>query len=107
MAAIDSGRGDPLRQHPSRSSARSINLWITDLNVGALFLLAFGSVGVYGIILGGYASANRYSLLGGLRAAAQVISYEIILGLVAGRRLHDLVARSASATIMEDQHADL
>src|ERR671910_261983 len=58
-----------------------VNLWVTDLNVGALFLLAFGSLGVYGIILGGYASANRYSLLGGLRSAAQVISYEIILGL--------------------------
>ncbi len=60
---------------------REINLFITDLNVGALFLLAFGSLGVYGIILGAYASANRYSLLGGLRAAAQVISYEIVLGL--------------------------
>ena len=54
---------------------------MTDLNVGALFLLAFGSLGVYGIILGGYASANRYSLLGGLRSAAQVVSYEIVLGL--------------------------
>src|SRR5918998_1255431 len=60
---------------------RDINLFAADLNVGALFVLAFGSVGVYGIILGAYASANRYSLLGGLRAAAQVISYEIILGL--------------------------
>ncbi len=60
---------------------REINLFAADLNVGALFVLAFGSVGVYGIILGAYASANRYSLLGGLRAAAQVISYEIILGL--------------------------
>ncbi len=60
---------------------REINLFVTDLNVGALFLLAFGSLGVYGIILGAYASANRYSLLGGLRAAAQVISYEIVLGL--------------------------
>src|SRR3712207_6052465 len=60
---------------------REVNLFVTDLNVGALFVLAFGSVGVYGIILGAYASANRYSLLGGLRSAAQVISYEIILGL--------------------------
>ncbi|MBA3642713.1 MAG: NADH-quinone oxidoreductase subunit NuoH [Chloroflexota bacterium] len=60
---------------------REINLFVTDLNVGALFLLAFGSLGVYGIILGAYASANRYSLLGGLRAAAQVVSYEIVLGL--------------------------
>lgn len=60
---------------------RDINLYVTDLNVGALFILAFGGIGVYGIILGAWASANRYSLLGGLRSAAQVISYEIILGL--------------------------
>ncbi len=60
---------------------RDVNLFVADLNVGALFVLAFGSVGVYGIILGAYASANRYSLLGGLRSAAQIISYEIILGL--------------------------
>lgn len=59
---------------------RQVNLFVTDLNVGALFILAVGSAGVYGIILGAYASANRYSLLGGLRAAAQVISYELILG---------------------------
>jgi NADH-quinone oxidoreductase subunit H len=60
---------------------RDINLFVTDVNVGALFVLAFSSIGVYGIILGAYASANRFSLLGGLRSAAQVVSYEIILGL--------------------------
>src|SRR5215218_445868 len=60
---------------------RDVNLFAADLNVGALFILAFGGVGVYGIILGAYASANRYSLLGGLRSAAQVVSYEITLGL--------------------------
>ncbi len=48
---------------------------------GLLLILAIGGVGVYGIILGGYASGNRYSLLGGLRSAAQVISYELVLGL--------------------------
>jgi len=60
---------------------RDVNLYVTDVNVGALFILAFSGIGVYGIILGAWASANRYSLLGGLRSAAQVISYEIILGL--------------------------
>jgi len=85
---------------------QSINLWITDLNVGALFLLAFGSLGVYGIILGGYASANRYSLLGGLRSAAQVISYEIILGLSLVGIF--LISSSLSIrTIMEDQMREL
>ncbi len=59
---------------------RDINLYPTDLNVGALFILASGSVGVYGIILGGWSSGNRYSLLGAIRSAAQVISYELILG---------------------------
>jgi NADH-quinone oxidoreductase subunit H len=58
-----------------------INLFVTDINVAVLYMFAIGSVGVYGIILGGYASANRYSLLGALRSAAQVISYEIVLGL--------------------------
>ncbi|MGI8403973.1 MAG: NADH-quinone oxidoreductase subunit NuoH [Thermomicrobiales bacterium] len=57
-----------------------VNLFATDLNVGTLFVLAVGSAGVYGIILGAWASANRYALLGGLRSAAQVISYELILG---------------------------
>jgi NADH-quinone oxidoreductase subunit H len=60
---------------------REIRLYVADINVAVLYILAIGSVGVYGIILGGYASANRYSLLGALRSAAQVISYEIVLGL--------------------------
>lgn len=62
-------------------AGQEVNLFVTDINVAVLYVLAISSVGVYGIILGGYASANRYSLLGALRAAAQVISYEIVLGL--------------------------
>ena len=54
---------------------------ITDLNVGVLFFLAFSSIGVYGVVLGGWASNSKYSLLGGMRAAAQMISYEVSLGL--------------------------
>lgn len=54
---------------------------VADLPVGFLFVLAFSSLGVYGIALAGWASNNKYSLMGGLRASAQMISYEIALGL--------------------------
>ena len=58
-----------------------LSLFVADVNIGALFIVAMSGLGVYGLFLGGYASGNRYSLLGGLRSTAQVISYEIILGL--------------------------
>ena len=54
---------------------------ISDINIGILYILAFTSIGAYGIILGGWASNSKYSLLGGLRSAAQVISYELNVGL--------------------------
>lgn len=59
----------------------TINFIIADVNVAVLYLLAIGSLGVYGIVLGGWSSNNKYSLLGGLRSTAQMISYEVSLGL--------------------------
>jgi NADH-quinone oxidoreductase subunit H len=60
---------------------RQIPLVITDLNVGLLYIFALSSLGVYGVAMGGWASNSKYSLLGGIRGAAQMISYELALGL--------------------------
>jgi NADH-quinone oxidoreductase subunit H len=54
---------------------------VVDLNIGLLFFLAMSSLGVYSVVLGGWASNNKYSLLGGFRAAAQMLSYEVFMGL--------------------------
>lgn len=66
---------------PLPFTTQRLSFFIADVNIGVLYILAMSGLGVYGIVLGGYASGNRYSLLGGLRSAAQVISYEVILGL--------------------------
>ena len=60
---------------------KKIPMVITDLNVGLLYVFALASLGVYGVALGGWASNSKYSLLGGIRGAAQMISYELSLGL--------------------------
>jgi len=54
---------------------------VIDLNVGVLYILALASLGVYGIVLAGWSSNSKYSLLGGLRASAQIVSYELAAGL--------------------------
>jgi NADH-quinone oxidoreductase subunit H len=81
-----------------------IKLLIADVNVGVLYLLAITSLGVYGITLAGWSSNSKYSLLGGLRSSAQLISYEISMGLsivgvlmIAGTlRLDQIVLRQTS-----------
>jgi NADH-quinone oxidoreductase subunit H len=60
---------------------RTVPLVICDLDIGVLYLFALSSLAVYGVALGGWASQSKYSLLGGLRAMAQMISYELAMGL--------------------------
>ncbi|HEX4573592.1 MAG TPA: NADH-quinone oxidoreductase subunit NuoH [Gemmatimonadales bacterium] len=85
----------------------TVEMVIANLPVGVLYILAFGSLGVYGIVLAGWSSNNKYSLLGGLRASAQMISYEIALGmsvvavlLLAGNvTLSDVIAKQATSLV--------
>src|SRR5258705_23504 len=58
-----------------------VPLTVGDVNIGFLFILAISSLQVYGVVLAGWSSNNKYALLGGLRAAAQLISYELAMGL--------------------------
>jgi NADH-quinone oxidoreductase subunit H len=60
---------------------RVINLYLLNINVGVLYIMAIASISVYGITLAGWSSNNKYAMLGGMRAAAQMISYELALGL--------------------------
>mgnify|MGYP002633543891 CR=1 FL=1 len=60
---------------------RSIALGVADINVGVLYILSVASISVYGIVLAGWASNNKYAMMGGLRSSAQMISYELALGL--------------------------
>jgi NADH-quinone oxidoreductase subunit H len=79
---------------------------LTDLNIGVLFVLAVSSVGVYGIALAGWASNNKYALLGGLRSAAQMISYELPMSLAIAAPL--LISNTLSLReLVESQHGGI
>ncbi|UCF91343.1 MAG: NADH-quinone oxidoreductase subunit NuoH [Desulfobacterales bacterium] len=85
-------------------AGRQIPLVITDLNVGLLFIFALSSLAVYGVALGGWASNSKFSLLGGIRGAAQMISYELALGLALVPIV--LLARSLSLVDIVNAQAD-
>ncbi|MGZ3601341.1 MAG: NADH-quinone oxidoreductase subunit NuoH [Ktedonobacterales bacterium] len=72
--------GSPLTWGTS-TTAQAWAPYVADLNVGILYILAISSLAVYGIVLGGWASGNNYSLLGALRSAAQMVSYEVSIAL--------------------------
>ena len=86
-----------------RLFGRDVALQIADLDVGVLFLFAISSLGVYGIVMAGWAANNKYTLLGGLRSSAQMFSYELSLGmswvgaimLASSFRISDIVASQA------------
>lgn len=73
------------------------NIIVADLNIGLLFFLAMSSLGVYSVVLGGWASNNKYALLGAMRGASQMISYEVFMGLA----LMGVVVLSGSFNLRE------
>src|SRR5213080_1001709 len=66
----------------ARIFGRDVPLFIADVNVGLLYIVSITSIGVYGIILAGYASNSKYPLLASLRASAQLISYEVAITMM-------------------------
>lgn len=82
---------------------RTISLQVADINIGVLFIFGVVSLGIYGILLGGWASNNKFSLLSSIRAAAQSISYELALGLSLIALLM-LTGSLSLRTIVEQQH---
>jgi NADH-quinone oxidoreductase subunit H len=87
---------------------RDISLVVADVNIGILYVFALTSVGVYGLVLAGWSSNNKFALLGGLRSSAQVISYELAMGIAAisvflaagSLRLQRVVEYQASGTFL-------
>lgn len=84
---------------------RTVPLQVADLNVGALFFMALSSVAVYGVALGGWASNSKYALLGGIRGLAQLISYELSMGLSLVPVV--MLSRSFSMTDIVNAQADV
>jgi NADH-quinone oxidoreductase subunit H len=82
-----------------------IDLVVADMPIGFLFILAISSLGVYGIVLAGWASNNKYALLGGLRASAQMVSYEVSLGMSTIAVL--LLAGNVGLSTIIDQQAHM
>ncbi len=83
---------------------RDMSLQITDVNIGILYVFGIVSLGVYGIMIGGWASNNKYSLLGAMRAASQIISYELAMGISLIALL--MVTGTLSLRTMVDQQTD-
>jgi NADH-quinone oxidoreductase subunit H len=90
--------------HEIRIKGYSILPQVFDMDIGVLFVLMIASLGGYGLILGGWSSNNKYSLLGGLRASAQMLSYEIAMGLSVVSVIMTTEATSMSAIVNTQTH---
>lgn len=88
---------------PLQVAGHAVPLVVADLNIGLLFFLALSSIAVYGVAIGGWASNSKYSLLGGIRGLAQLISYELSMGLSLVPVV--MLARSFSLTEIVDAQA--
>jgi len=88
---------------PLQVAGHTVPLVVADLNIGLLFFLALSSIAVYGVAIGGWASNSKYSLLGGIRGLAQLISYELSMGLSLVPVV--MLARSFSLTEIVDAQA--
>ena len=84
---------------------REISLALADINVGVLYLMSIASIAVYGIVLAGWSSNNKYAMLGGLRSSAQMISYELSLGLMFVTTI--ILADSMSLYEIVDRQTDM
>jgi len=83
---------------------RDISLQIADVNIGILYVFGVVSLGVYGIMIGSWASNNKFSLLGGLRAASQIISYELAMGISLIALLMITGTLSLKEMVVQQQH---
>ena len=79
--SVDDLRGNSLEQSCRNYSTEALILQIADINIGILYIFGVVSLGVYGIMIGGWASNNKFSLMAALRGASQAISYELAMGL--------------------------
>ncbi len=84
---------------------REVSLYLADINVAVLYLMSIASIAVYGIVLAGWSSNNKYSMMGGLRASAQMVSYELALGLAFVSPI--LLAESMSITTIVQKQAEM
>jgi len=88
---------------PIEYDGKTYNLQVADLNIGVLYIMGVVSLGIYGILIGGWSSNNKYSLMGALRASSQMISYELAMGLTIIAILM-MTGSLNMSKIVEDQH---